>query len=97
MWSEKRAKKGGLFFYDGKNRKLGRENLFCLSPDFSKNVVNAVNLEVKFINFHHSLQGLKLPYLHLIFEEDVNFDLDVIQNLHHILHSVKMNFCEEEY
>ena len=30
MWSEKRAKKGGLLFYDGKNRKLGRENLFCL-------------------------------------------------------------------
>ena len=55
------------------------------SPDLSKNVVNAVNLEVKFINFHHSLQRLKLPYLHLIFEEDVNFDLDVIQNLHHIL------------
>ena len=59
---------------------------FHQSPDLSKNVVNAVNLEVKFINFHHSLQGLKLPYLHLIFEEDVNFDLDVIQNLHRILH-----------
>ena len=71
--------------------------MFCQSPDLSKNVINAVNLEVKFINFHHSLQGLKLPYLHLIFEEDVNLDLDVIQNLHHILHSVKMNFCEEEY
>ena len=55
-------------------------------PDLSKNVVNAVNLEVKFINFHHSLQGLKLPYLHLSFEQNVNFDLDVIQHLHHILH-----------
>ena len=42
------------------------------TPKNSKNVVNAVNLEVKFINFHHSLQGLKLPSLHLIFEEDVD-------------------------
>ena len=56
------------------------------SPVFSTNVVNAVNFQVNFRNLHHSLQGLKLSYLHLIFEQDVNFDLDVIQNLHHILH-----------
>ena len=58
-------------------------------PVFSTNVVNAVNFQVNFRNLHHSLQGLKLPYLHLIFEEDVNFDLDVIQNLifvHHLHH-----------
>jgi len=63
-----------------------------LSPVFSTNVVNAVNFQVNFRNLHHSVQGLKLLYLHLIFEEDVNFDLDVIQNLifvhnlHHHLH-----------
>ena len=67
------------------------------SPDFSLNVINALNFQVNFINLQHYLQGLKLPSLHLSFEQDVNFDLDVIQNLHHILHSVKMNFCEEEY
>ena len=60
-----------------------------LSPNFSTNVANAVNFQVNFINLHHSLQGLKLSYLQLIFEEDVNFDLDVIQNLifvHHLHH-----------
>ena len=51
------------------------------SPHFSTNVVNAVNFQVNFRNLHHSLQGLKLSCLQLIFEEDVNFDLDVIQNL----------------
>ena len=74
-----------------------RKKILLQSPHFSTNVVNAVNFQVNFRNLHHSLQGLKLSYLQLIFEEDVNFDLDVIQNLHHILHSVKMNFCEEEY
>ena len=54
---------------------------FLQSPVFSTNVVNAVNFQVKFRNLHHPLQGLKLPYLHLIFQEDVNFDLDVIQKL----------------
>ena len=55
------------------------------SPVFSKNVVNALNFQVNFINLQHYLQGLKLPSLHLSFEQDVNFDLDVIENLHHIL------------
>ena len=65
---------------------------FSPSPIFSTNAVNAVNSQVNFINLHHSLQELKLPSLHLIFEGDVNFDLDVIQNsifvhhLHHPLH-----------
>ena len=35
------------------------------SPVFSTNVVNAVNFQVNFRNLHHSLQGLKLPSLHL--------------------------------
>ena len=59
------------------------------APVFSTNVVNTVNFQVNFRNLHHSLQGLKLSYLQLIFEEDVNFDLDVIQNLifvHHLHH-----------
>ena len=59
------------------------------APNFSTNVVNAVNFQVNFRNLHHSLQGLKLSYLQLIFEEDVNIDLDVIQNLifvHHLHH-----------
>ena len=58
----------------------------CHSPVFSTNVVNAVNFQVNFRNLHQSLQRLKLPSLHLIFEEDVNFDLDVIQNLIFIHH-----------
>ena len=41
------------------------------SPHFSTNVVNAVNFQVNFRNLHHSLQGLKLSCLQLIFEEDV--------------------------
>ena len=41
-------------------------------------VVNAVNFQVNFRNLHHSLQGLKLSCLQLIFEEDVNIDLDLI-------------------
>ena len=49
-----------------------------LSPHFSTNVVNAVNFQVNFRNLHHSLQGLKLSCLQLIFEEDVNIDLDLI-------------------
>ena len=48
------------------------------SPHFSTNVVNAVNFQVNFRNLHHSLQGLKLSSLQLIFEEDVNIDLDLI-------------------
>ena len=48
------------------------------SPHFSTNVVNAVNFQVNFRNLHHSLQGLKLSCLQLIFEEDVNNDLDLI-------------------
>ena len=48
------------------------------SPHFSTNVVNAVNFQVNFRNLHHSLQGLKLSCLQLIFEEDVNIDLDLI-------------------
>ena len=57
------------------------------SPVFSTNAVNTVNFQVNFRNLHHSLQGLKLSYLHLIFHEDVNFDLEVIQKLifvHHL-------------
>ena len=48
------------------------------SPHFSTNVVNAVNFQVNFRNLHHSLQGLKLSCLQLIFEEDVNIDLGLI-------------------
>ena len=48
------------------------------TPVFSTNVVNAVNFQVNFRNLHHSLQGLKLSCLQLIFEEDVNIDLDLI-------------------
>ena len=51
---------------------------FLQSPHFSTNVVNAVNFQVNFRNLHHSLQGLKLSCLQLIFEEDVNIDLDLI-------------------
>ena len=51
---------------------------FFYSPHFSTNVVNAVNFQVNFRNLHHSLQGLKLSCLQLIFEEDVNIDLDLI-------------------
>ena len=63
------------------------------TPVFSTNAVNAVNFQVNFRNLHPSLQGLNLSYLQLIFEEDVNIDLDVIQNLifvhylHHLLHN----------
>ena len=49
-----------------------------ITPHFSTNVVNAVNFQVNFRNLHHSLQGLKLSCLQLIFEEDVNIDLDLI-------------------
>ena len=51
---------------------------FTQSPHFSTNVVNAVNFQVNFRNLHHSLQGLKLSCLQLIFEEYVNNDLDLI-------------------
>ena len=57
------------------------ENYIKKAPVFSTNAVNAVNFQVNFRNLHHSLQGLKLPYLHFIFEEDVNFDLGAVHKL----------------
>ena len=48
------------------------------SPVLSKNVVNAVNLEVKFIYIRHSLQWSKIEYLQLR-------KLNLRNNLHHIL------------
>ena len=39
--------------------------MFYQSPVFSTNAENAVNFQVNFRNLHHSLQGLKLPSLHI--------------------------------
>ena len=55
---------------------MGRKVI--LPNNHTTNVVNTVNFQVNFRNLHHSLQGLKLSYLQLIFEEDVNIDLDLI-------------------
>ena len=48
------------------------------SPDLSKNVINALNIEVKFIYIRHSLHWSKIEYLQLR-------KLNLRNNLHHIL------------